>query len=120
MTTHRQRVGRRGEAAAADRLAAQGWVILERNWRCARGEIDIVARDGEWLVIVEVRTRTGHRYGSPEESVDHRKQARLVRLGQTYKQAVGWRGPWRIDVVAVMLGQDDRVTRFDHYPGAVS
>ena len=89
------------------------------NWRCALGEIDIVAEDGQWLVFVEVRTRRSVRFGSPEESVGPVKQRKLVQLGEMFTQEVGWHGPWRIDVVAVVLGPDERVRRVTHYPNAV-
>ena len=65
----RQGLGRRGEELAAQQLAAQGYQILAQNWRCGTGELDLVARDGESLVLIEVRTRRGRSMGSPEESI---------------------------------------------------
>ena len=70
-----------------------GYRVIARNWRCAAGEIDIVARDGPVLAVVEVRTRRGRPYGTPEESLTARKQRKLVELGQTYVQETGWPGP---------------------------
>lgn len=115
----RKPMGARAEAHVAERLAAAGWTILARNWRCRLGELDIVARDGACLVCVEVRARRGTRFGSPEESVDARKQARLARLAQAYVQAAGWHGPWRIDVVAVEASGDGTPQRVRHYKSAV-
>jgi len=112
----RRALGRRGEALVAAQLAAWGWPVRATNWRCPLGELDIVAEDGDWLVIVEVRTRRGARFGSPEDSVGWRKQTRLIRLGQAYVHAVGWEGPWRIDVVAVEFGSDGALDRLAHYP----
>ncbi len=68
----RQRLGRWGEGVAATHLEAHGYTILARNWRCAAGEIDLVARDGETLVFVEVKTRRGRAYGAPEEALTPR------------------------------------------------
>ena len=73
-------LGRYGEDVAARHLAEQGIVVLERNWRCDAGEIDIVGRDGQVLVICEVKTRSGLGYGTPLEAVTPRKVARLRRL----------------------------------------
>ena len=73
-------VGRYGEELAARYLAKSGFAILERNWRCELGEIDIVARDGDALVVCEVKTRRGLNYGSPLESITYRKLATLRKL----------------------------------------
>lgn len=96
-------VGAYGERVAAAHLVAAGMVILERNWRCPAGEIDIVARDGNTLVICEVKTRTSTDYGSPLEAVTARKAARLRRLAAAWATE---RGPHlpdiRIDLVGVL------------------
>jgi putative endonuclease len=116
----RRGLGRHGEELAARHLAAQGYEILERNWRCGAGELDLVARDGDCLAFVEVRTRRGREMGSPEESVTPAKQARLVALAETYLQEHDWPGPWRIDVVAVEMDVRGRFQRLDHYENAVT
>jgi putative endonuclease len=77
--TYRQIIGRKAEDIAVDFLRARGLRILERNFRRRLGELDIVARDGDTLVIVEVRTRASHWYGGAAASVDRRKQQRLIR-----------------------------------------
>jgi len=116
----RQRLGRRGEQLAAQQLEAKGFDIVERNWRCETGELDLVARDGECLVAVEVRTRRGRSMGSPEESITTAKQARLIALGEAYVQESGWDGNWRIDVVAIEMDRRGRVLRVAHYENAVT
>lgn len=116
----RQGLGRRGEELAARHLAAKGYEIVARNWRCQAGELDLVARDGECLVMVEVRTRRGEEMGSPEESLTAAKQARLVALGEAYVQEQDWIGDWRIDVIAVELDRRGRLLRVDQYENAVS
>ena len=104
MATGRQKLGARGEEIAAWYLESQGYEIIARNVRVPQvGEIDIVAREGETLAIVEVRTRLGDRFGSPEESVGASKQRKLLLLGQVYVQETGWEGPWRVDFVAVRM-----------------
>jgi putative endonuclease len=97
--------GRRGEDAAAAWYRARGYRIVERNWRCPLGELDLVAaRDGV-LVLCEVKARTGSAFGSPVEAVTWRKQRKLRLLGEAYLRAAGARFPTiRFDVAAVTLG----------------
>ena len=100
----RGRTARRGEAIAALCLRLKGYRIEARNWRCALGEIDIVAWDGETLVFVEVKARAGRSAGSPEEAVTGAKQRRLVGLARAYLgKRRGEPPPSRFDVVAVEL-----------------
>ncbi len=95
-------LGRSGEQAAADYLQAEGFRILERNWRCADGEIDIVAVDRHTFVVCEVKTRSGTRYGTPLESVSRLKRSRLRRLAVRWLTAHGVRfDQVRIDMVGV-------------------
>jgi putative endonuclease len=105
---------------AARRLAALGYEIVARNWRCEAGEVDIVARDGETWVFVEVRTRRGRRFGTPEESITGAKQARLVQTASAYLAERGLDDvDWRIDVVAIELGPGGEVWRVDVIENAV-
>jgi len=82
-------LGRRGEQAAVEYLEHAGLRILDRNWRCAEGEIDIVAAERQVLVICEVKTRSGTRYGSPLEAISRSKRARLRRLAIRWLVAHG-------------------------------
>ena len=116
----RQGLGRHGEDLAARRLAAQGYEIVARNWRCSHGELDLVARDGDCLVLIEVRTRRGRALGTPEESITPAKQAKLVDLAWAYVQEQNWVGDWRIDVVAVEMDRRGRLLRVEHYENAVT
>jgi putative endonuclease len=96
-------VGRSGEQAAAEYLESVGLRILDRNWRCAEGEIDIVAVERHVLVVCEVKARTGTRYGSPLEAVGRAKRARLRRLAVGWINAHGVRfDQVRIDVVGLV------------------
>lgn len=96
-------LGQSGEQAAADYLESCGLRILDRNWRCASGEIDIVAVERHALVICEVKSRSGTRYGSPLEAVGRAKQARLRRLAVQWLNAHGVRfDQVRIDVIGLV------------------
>jgi putative endonuclease len=90
-------LGRYGEDVAAAYLVDRGLSILERNWRCEQGELDIVARDGSTLVVCEVKTRSGVAYGHPLEAVTARKAARLRRL------AARWLVDHELNVPAVRI-----------------
>lgn len=112
--THNLVLGAHGEELAAQHLAGQGIEIVERNWRSRSGEIDLVATEGDYLVFVEVKTRSGLGYGSPADAVTVAKQRRIRLL------AIEWLGasrrPWakvRFDVVAVLL-ERGRQPRIDH------
>ncbi|HEY2642688.1 MAG TPA: YraN family protein [Galbitalea sp.] len=96
-------LGRRGETLAAEHLVASGYAIVERNWRCSQGEIDIVAtRDGE-TVFVEVKTRTSVAFGHPLEAITVRKLARLRRLAAAWCDAhPGRHSRIRIDAIAII------------------
>lgn len=95
-------------------------MIRERNWRCSLGEVDIVAKDGGCLVFVEVRTRRGKEYGTPEESVTQAKQTKLIEVAQTYLQEHSWQGDWRIDVVAVEMNPRGKLRRMGLIKNAVT
>ena len=100
----RVRTGREGERLARELLERDGMEVLDANWRCSLGELDLVAREGEQLVFVEVKTRSSTAFGHPAEAVTPRKVARLRRLAAAWLQAhdVHARG-MRLDVVAVLL-----------------
>jgi putative endonuclease len=83
---YRKRVGREGEDKGVGYLREKGWTILERNYRAERGEIDIVALDGDVLVFVEVKTKRHNSFGEPESWVDQRKQMQIGKVAQAYIQ----------------------------------
>ncbi|HEX4443248.1 MAG TPA: YraN family protein [Galbitalea sp.] len=96
-------LGRRGETLAAEHLVASGYRVLERNWRCSQGEIDIIAfKDGE-VVFVEVKTRTSVAFGHPLEAITVAKLARLRRLAGAWCHAhPDVRAAVRIDAIAII------------------
>ena len=114
----RKQTGRQGEDIAAAYLSERGCRIVARNWVCSTGELDIIAQNGDKLIFVEVRTRRGDRFGTAEESITPAKQARLIELAQTYLLDIPQpHPPWRIDVIAVQLGQG--LPRINHIENAV-
>ena len=90
MSQDRIALGKMGEDLAVSELTRRGYEILDRRWRQRRGEIDIVARDGETLVFVEVKAREARDYGDAAESVTSLKRRRLVQLAIQYAATAGW------------------------------
>lgn len=110
-------LGKEGEQAAADYLTDRGFRILDRNWRCGGGEIDIVAVERHTLVVCEVKTRSGTGYGTPLEAVGRAKQGRLRRLAVAWVNAHGVRFEQiRIDVLG-LLRQGDGEFTVEHVRG---
>ena len=115
-----RQTGQLGERIAAEHLRRQGYSIVATNVRTREGELDIIAKDGETLVFVEVRARRGTGLGTPEESVDQRKREKLTMLAEAYLQSLAEQpADCRIDVVAVELGPGGTVRRVDIVKGAV-
>ncbi|HUY49126.1 MAG TPA: YraN family protein [Streptosporangiaceae bacterium] len=110
-------LGRRGEQLAAEYLQRAGMRILDRNWRCAEGEIDIVAAERRALVVCEVKTRSGTRYGSPLEAISRNKRIRLRRLAVRWLDAHGVLfDEVRIDVVGLLRDRSGNFT-IEHVRG---
>jgi putative endonuclease len=101
--------GKAGEIAAVRYLVEQGYAIIQTNWRCRIGELDIVAMKKQTLVFIEVRTRSAHSlsmYGTPEESITQKKQLKLRKLAQVYiQQNKILMSAIRFDVVCVILNE---------------
>ncbi len=114
-----QRLGRRAERVVAWRLFWRGYRILERNWRCPLGEIDLVARHRGQLVVIEVKARISEDRLPPEAQVGRQKQWRLCRLLDAYRRHGNlWHMPCRLDVVAVVLDARGRVRALRVWPDA--
>ena len=124
MTAARVKLGKRGEKLASSYLREVGYGILDSNYRCPWGEIDLVARDGEELAFVEVRTRRTATFGTPGESITRRKADHLVAAAQHYLQnhvPGNHRGdlPWRIDLVSVQMTDNHPSPLIEHIKYAV-
>jgi putative endonuclease len=91
--------GKAAEDAAADYLRKQGLCLVERNWRCKGGEIDLIMQDGKTLVFVEVRARSSSKFGGAAASITAAKQARLVHAAQLYLTGLKSQPPCRFDAV---------------------
>lgn len=117
----KDQLGRAGEQRAVDHLESRGYRILDRNWRCAQGEVDIVAVQGRVLVVVEVKTRRSDAFGHPLEAIDQRKGARLWRLAAAWiaahpGEARGRR--LRLDAIAI-TGADPATGELEHLEDAL-
>ena len=120
MTSPRQGLGRRGEELARHRLVSLGYVIVGKNHRTPHGEIDLVAKHDGTLVFVEVRTKRGMSFGSPEESITPSKRARLIASAQAYVDSANVAEcHWRIDLVAVEMDSSGRLRRIEVIENAV-
>ena len=113
MTRARIEFGGEGERVAEDYLTDKGYRVIERSYRCKIGQIDLVMRDGDTIVFVEVKNRSSSVFGRPEEAVDGRKQRKLMRLAEAfllYRRITDV--PVRFDVVAILDG------KIEHIPDA--
>ncbi len=111
--------GKLGEKLAQDFLKKKGYRILETNYRCHFGEIDIVAQDQDCLVFVEVRTKSNLNFGTPEESITASKMQHFERAAANYQQCHdNLPASWRIDLVAVELDAVDQMKRIEHIENA--
>lgn len=116
----RKQIGATGEKLAASYLKKHGYKLVERNYHCREGEIDIVARQKGALVFVEVRTKTGTAFGTPEESVTRAKKTKMAAAAFRYlREHGGTDGDWRIDLVAVELDLRGKVKRIEVIENAV-
>ncbi len=109
------KIGQFGEQKAVEMLKGKGYRILKRNERNKYGEIDIIAMDGKVMVFVEVRTKTGTDFGSPEESINYRKKKRLIRNAKGYVKYNGVKNQYRIDAVCIVLDENMEILRIRHY-----
>ena len=117
---NRKEIGDRGERVAEAFLSAQGYEILERKWKSRGGEIDLIAVDGETIVMVEVKLRSRGTWATPEEAVTASKQRRLIETAWAYlEKSGGMDRDWRIDVVAIETTSSGEIERLDHYRDAV-
>lgn len=121
MKMNRQELGRLGERLARDTIKKKGYRIIETNFRCRSGEIDIVAQKKDCLVFVEVRTKSNLNFGSPEESITAIKKRRLVSLAFTYMEThQDLPSLWRIDVVAIETNLEGKLERIEIIEDAVN
>lgn len=119
--TNRARLGKSGEAHARAWLEGRGYRFVTRNWRCRAGELDLVMTDGDELVFVEVKVRTGERLGRASEAISAAKRRRVLAASEwfvsvhpTYHDMI-----WRCDIVAVAINPHTGAARVDHFINAL-
>ena len=112
--------GKMGESLAERFLKKKGYEILERNFRCPLGEIDLIAKEAGELVFIEVKTRQTTSFGFPEEQITWRKQKKLEQLAQFYLKRYRKEEPCRIDVVSILFNQTGKCVVIEVIPDAVS
>ena len=116
----RRETGALGERTACDFIGKNGYEIIETNYRCRDGEVDIIAKQKETLVFIEVRTKKSLKFGSPEESITQIKKERLRAVAEHYRQNHENLSPeWRIDVVAIQMDSSGKVSRIEIIENAV-
>ena len=106
MSDYRVRLGKYGENLAAQFLFRRGYKIAEKNYYTQFGEIDLIARRGDEILFVEVKTRTADRTGLPETAVDYHKLRHLQKAARIYLNSRGWNCFWRLDIISVELNRE--------------
>jgi putative endonuclease len=119
--TPRRRLGDRGEERARRYLETKGYAFLAANWRCAAGELDLVMRDGDEVVVVEVKLRRGEAAGRAEDAITRAKARRLLVAGEWFvaERPELADAIWRIDLVAITLDRAGAIARVTHVENAV-
>ena len=111
-------LGRQGEDMAVAFLKEKGWQILDRNWKLGDLEMDIVAKQADELVFVEVKTRTSLNWGNPEDAVDELRKRRMTAAANAYIKYHRLDNPFRFDIIAIVLNPDEQ--KIDHIEDAFS
>ena len=113
--------GRLGEDIARKYLEQKGYIIIDQNYKNKYAEIDLIAQDGDGLVFVEVKTRTGEQFGMPEQSINRDKMLRLIRNARAYMAIKNQNNMnYRIDAVCIVLDRNKEIERIDHYQNITS
>jgi len=113
------KTGKIGENFAKAYLKKKGYNIIEQNYRTKFAEIDLIAKDKKELVFMEVRTKRGEMFGTPEETLNKRKLRKLWLNARGYENRMKWTGPYRIDAVCIVLKPDNSLERLNHYPSII-
>jgi putative endonuclease len=110
-------IGRKGENLAADFLVKQGFEIAARNYRHGRGEIDLIVKRDDWLLFIEVKTRSSTSFGEPEGFLHDFQMNRIFDAAENYIFATDWQGNVRFDVISIKLGKELVI---DHFEDAIN
>ena len=109
--------GKKGEQLAVDYLISNGYQILERNWRYSKAEIDLIVRDQELLVFVEVKTRTSDYFGPPESFVSEYKEVLIQEAASAYMDEINYDWEIRFDIISILINADGTHT-LNHFKDA--
>ncbi|MDX9715476.1 MAG: YraN family protein [Dissulfurispiraceae bacterium] len=112
----RKLLGINGEEKAAEFLKSKGYTILHRNYKVKFGEADIIAKHGEYLVFIEVKTRKGDLFGQPYEAVDTKKQQKLRSIALAFMKNAGYEMPVRFDIISIVASEASE--KISHMEGA--
>ncbi|MXY27992.1 YraN family protein [Candidatus Poribacteria bacterium] len=119
MDQSRLNVAKIGEALAVAHFKARGCKILAQNYRVGRGEIDLIVKDGQFIVFVEVKTRRSLKFGLPQEAVTRQKQKQISKIALGYLQAKNlWDAPCRFDVIGIHLSYQSELLNLEHIKSA--
>jgi putative endonuclease len=112
---HNKQTGELGEKLAGEYLRGKGYKILEQNYRTRYAEIDLVAKKKDVLVIIEVRTKIGEQFGTPEETLNWKKLQKVKKNAAAYAAQNKWNKLYRIDSICIVLHKNQTVERINHY-----
>ncbi len=118
MSEHNQ-VGKIGEDTARNFLESKGYKIIEQNYKTKYSEIDLVVEKNKELIFVEVRTKIGENFGTPEDTLNNKKLSKVRYNALAYTAFKKWSGPIKIDAICIVLRQDYTVLRLNHYENIV-
>lgn len=115
MIIAKSETGRLGEQLAKEYLQKKGYKIIEQNYKTKYAEIDLVAKKGDKLVFVEVRTKGNEQFGTPEETINHKKKMKLIWNAKAYVAKKKYKGAYRIDAICIVLGENEKPKRISHH-----
>lgn len=114
------KIGQIGEQLAKEYLEKENFKILEQNYRTRFAEIDLIAEKNNVLVFVEVRTKVGENFGSPEDTINKNKLRKVLWNAKSYTGLKNWQGAARIDAICIVLNRDMSVSRLTHHENIIS
>jgi len=107
------KTGNKGESLAAEFLGQKGFEIVERNYRYKHAEIDLIAKRDNWIIFVEVKTRTSTWFGQPEDFVDAQKTRNVFEAAEEFIFSTNWHGHIRFDIISITLGAEVIIEHFE-------
>lgn len=110
--SEKMKTGKHGESIAARYLEAEGYKVIGRNFRAGRGEIDLIVSKADWVLFVEVKTRSSTTFGEPEEFVTPAQLNRIYDCAEEWIFLYDWKGHIRFDIIAITLGEPYNIEHF--------